>query len=111
VEITNLTLESYKQLIKKSKKPVLVDFWAYWCGPCRFQTEVLNEVSEELEKHFKLCVVDIDREEEIALRHEVKSVPTFLIFVKGEVVKRLEGFHDKSKLLQELEEFMHKKNR
>ena len=104
--IITLTSSSLDETVKSSTTPVLVDFWAEWCGPCKAIAPVLKELSTELVGKLTIAKLDVDAHGDIAQRFNVMSIPTLLIFHNGEVQKRLVGAKGKSQLLQELAEFL-----
>ena len=89
-----------------SDKPVLVDFWATWCGPCRKVAPILEEIAAQYGDKIEIVKLDTDENQDTAARYGVTSIPTLNVYVKGEVVKTIIGAHPKSKLLRELEEFI-----
>ena len=98
----NLTKETFEQDVLQSAQPVVVDFWATWCGPCQMLAPVLTEVAEELPQ-VTFCKVDVDEERELALDAGIESIPTLLIVKNGKVEKRLVGYREKDALLREIE--------
>ena len=100
--MTTLTPETFKEVIK-SETPVLVDFFADWCGPCKMITPVLEELSAEMEGKAKICKINIDENVELAAQYAVTVVPTMLFFKNSEVVGKLVGLHPKDKIKSELE--------
>ncbi|MEO6998499.1 MAG: thioredoxin [Terracoccus sp.] len=89
-----------------SDKPVLVDFWATWCGPCRKVAPILEEIAAQYGDKIEIVKLDTDENQDTAARYGVTSIPTLNVYVKGEVVKTIIGAHPKPKLLRELEEFI-----
>lgn len=86
-----LTKQTYEGEVLKSEVPVLVDFWAPWCGPCRMLGPVIEELAEEYEGKAKICKVNVDEESELAAQNAIVSIPTVLIFNKGKLEERLVG--------------------
>lgn len=103
--LTAVTSEDFDQSVIKADSPVLVDFYADWCGPCKTQTPILDELAQEFDGKVKFAKVDIDVEEnkDLAVKYGVMSVPTLIIFSSGEVKETLVGVTSKSKLQQKLE--------
>ena len=104
--IITLTSNSFDETVKSSTTPILVDFWAEWCGPCKAIAPVLKELSTELAGKVTIAKLDVDAHGDMAQRFNVMSIPTLLIFHNGEVQKRLVGAKGKGQLLQELAEFL-----
>ena len=104
--IITLTSNSFDETVKSSTTPILVDFWAEWCGPCKAIAPMLQELSTELAGKVTIAKLDVDAHGDIAQRFDVKGIPTLLIFNNGEVQKRLVGAKGKGQLLQELAEFL-----
>ena len=91
-----LTSDNFKREVLESEIPVLVDFWASWCGPCRMLGPVIAELAEEYEGKVKVGKVNVDDEEELAMEYNVQSIPTVLLFKGGEVVEQSLGFKPKA---------------
>ena len=103
--IVTLTTATFDETVASSEVPVLVDFWAEWCGPCKMIAPILGEIAAE-QPGIKIAKLNVDENPDIAMRFNVMSIPTLLIFDKGEVQKRLVGAKGKGQLLQELNEFL-----
>lgn len=102
IEVNNDNWES--EVIENSKtKPVVVDFWAPWCGPCRMVSPVLEELSAEMNEQLTFCKINIDDNQETANRFGVMSIPTMIIFKNGEVIDRTIGASTKTKLKEKFE--------
>ena len=103
--INHLTKTEFESKVINSDRVSLVDFFATWCGPCQMLTPVLEKISEE-RNDFDIYKVDIDEEMELAIKYGVEVVPTMIIFKNGNPVGRLEGFHDKSSLIEEVSKYL-----
>jgi thioredoxin 1 len=97
---------TFSQDVLKSEKPVLLDFWAEWCGPCKMIAPILGEIATEQAGKVTIAKLNVDENPDLAMRFNVMSIPTLLVFHKGEVAKRLVGAKGKGALLQELQEFL-----
>ena len=103
---SKVTAATFDSVVLNSDIPVLVDFWAEWCGPCRAIAPILEEISEDFESIIKIVKLNTDEESAIALKYGIKSIPSLFVFVKGEVVKQITGAKPKGALLKELEGFL-----
>ena len=104
--LKNTTDATFADDVLLSEKPVLVDFWATWCGPCRKVAPILEEISAQYGDKIEVVKLDTDANIDTAARYGVVSIPTLNVYVKGQVVKTIVGAHPKPKLLRELEEFI-----
>ena len=94
-------METFAELIQ-SQQPVLVDFFATWCGPCKAMEPVIKDVAKTVEGRVRVVKIDIDKQQRIAQQYNVSAVPTFIIFKNGNVVWRHPGMIDKSSLMNQL---------
>lgn len=94
----NLTSENFEDEVLKSEKPVLVDFWASWCGPCKMIAPIFEELAEEYKDKLKFGKVNVDEQASLAAKFRVTSIPTLILFENGEITKTSVGFCSKSEL-------------
>ncbi len=97
----HVTKENFESEVLKSEVPVLVDFFAQWCGPCKMLMPIVEEVAEEA-KDVKVCKIDIDENQELAIQYRVMSVPTLIVFKNGEVAAKNIGVISKDAILNML---------
>ena len=90
--------DNFQEVVLNSDKPVLVDFWASWCGPCRMVAPILEEIANE-RSDVKVCKINVDEEPELAGRYNVMSIPTLLVVKEGQVVNQAVGARPKSQIL------------
>ncbi|MDE3146692.1 MAG: thioredoxin [Acidobacteriota bacterium] len=101
-KITTLTDATFDEVVGSSDKPILVDFWAEWCGPCKMIAPILEDFATEHSEKFTIGKLDVDVNVATATKYSVMSIPTLLLFKDGQVVARLVGAKPKGALLQEI---------
>ena len=104
--ITTLSDASFDEEIGSATAPVLVDFWAEWCGPCKMIAPILEEIADEQGDAIRIAKLNVDEAGEVARRFEVMSIPTLILFKDGEPVKRVVGAKPKQALLDDISEFL-----
>ena len=104
--ISDLTDATFDEEVGASELPLLVDFWAEWCGPCRMVAPVLEQIAAENAGRIRVAKVDVDDAPGVARRFEIMSIPTLMVFKDGVAKKRLVGAKGKGQLLTELAEFL-----
>ncbi len=103
VEITD---QSFQETVLNSDKPVLVDFWAAWCGPCRMLGPIIEEVAEDFAGKAVVGKVDVDNNQQISVDYGIRNIPTVLIFKNGEVVDKIVGVAPKEVIAEKLNAFL-----
>jgi thioredoxin 1 len=101
--VTEVTDTNFQAEVLEAETPVLVDFWAPWCGPCRMVAPVVEEIAKERGAALKVVKLNVDENQETAIAFEVMSIPTLILFSNGEVAKKVVGAYPKRKLEAELE--------
>ena len=101
MSVMNITSENFEQEIMGSDRPVLLDFWASWCGPCRMLSPLVDEIAEE-RSDVKVCKINVDEEQELASEFGVMSIPTLMVFRNGKTENTSVGVVPKAKILEML---------
>ncbi len=104
--LQNVNQSNFEDLVINSDKPVLVDFWAEWCGPCKALAPVLDEIAGELDGKAQLVKVNVDESGELAQKYGIRGIPTLIFFKDGEVKSTLVGNQPKSEILKNLNELV-----
>ena len=100
IEVTDQT---FNEVVLQSDLPVVVDFWAVWCGPCKMIAPALEQIAAEYEDQIRVAKLDVDHNSETAMKYGVMSIPTLILFKNGEDVERIVGFMPKEKLVAKLQ--------
>jgi thioredoxin len=93
---------SFSELLENSPKPILVDFYATWCGPCQMMSPILEQVSSYLSDRLQVVKIDTDRYPSIASQYDIQALPTLVLFKNGQPVEKIEGVHQANQLIQHL---------
>ena len=101
-----VTAATFNDLVLKSETPVLVDFWAEWCGPCKAVAPILEEISNEYAGKIKIVKLNTDEEGPIAMKYGISSIPTMNLFVGGQIVKSIVGARPKPSIVKELSDYL-----
>jgi len=104
--IATLSEATFDEDVKASAEPVIVDFWAEWCGPGKMIAPILEEIAKEQQGKLRVAKLNVDDNPDIARRYDVMSIPTLIVFADGQARKRLIGAKGKGQLMQELAEFL-----
>ena len=98
--VVKITNDNFEEEVLKSDKPVLLDFWADWCGPCKMMSPVVEELADELEGQVKVGKVNVDEEAALALKYQIMSIPTLVVMKKGVLEGKSIGVQDKDEVLR-----------
>ncbi|MCX7745596.1 MAG: thioredoxin [Clostridia bacterium] len=95
-KVIALTKDNFEQEVLKSDTPVVVDFWAPWCGPCRTVAPIIDELANDFENQAKVAKVNVDEQGELAMKYRVLSIPTIIFFKEGQVADKIVGVRSKA---------------
>ncbi|MFW5789878.1 MAG: thioredoxin [Bacillota bacterium] len=101
-EPIKVTDDTFSEEVKNSDKPVLVDFWASWCGPCKMVAPVIEDIAANYDDQIKVCKLNVDENQQTAAEFEVMSIPTMIVFEDGEIKDKLVGYMPKGRLVKKL---------
>lgn len=96
--VNDVNEDTFETEVLKSEKPVLVDFWATWCGPCKMMSPILTNVAQELHEKIKVVKINVDENDTLSNTYGIRSIPSLLLFKEGEIVGSLIGLSDKKKI-------------
>jgi thioredoxin 1 len=102
-DLLNITDDNFETEVLQSNEPVLIDFWAVWCGPCRMIAPIVEEMAGEYAGKAKIAKLDVDANPNVAMKYGIRSIPTILIFKDGKVVEQIVGAVPKQKLVNALD--------
>lgn len=102
----NITKSNFEKEVISSEIPVVLDFWATWCGPCKMLSPVLDELAAEYSDRARFCKVNVDDELELSARFGIASIPTLIFFKNGEILKKTGGYREKDELEETLKELL-----
>ena len=97
--IKNCNENNFEDEVLKSNLPVIVDFWAEWCGPCKMLTPILEELSDEMKNEINVVKVNLDENQDLAMKYSIRSIPTLLLFKEGNLVDTKVGLLPKSEIV------------
>ena len=98
MSVVNLNEKTFEDEVLKSDKTIVIDFWASWCGPCKMMSPVVDEIAEEMNGTVKVCKINIDEEQNLAVKYNVMSIPTFVVIKAGKEIGRTIGVQDKEEI-------------
>lgn len=102
MSVLKITSENYEEEVIKSEKTVLIDFYADWCGPCKMMSPIIDQIAEEKADSLKVGKVNVDENQDLAMKYGIMSIPTVVVIKNGQVEKTFVGLRDKNEILNEL---------
>ena len=95
MDVLHVTQENFEEEVVKSEVPVIVDFWAPWCGPCKMVAPIIEEIARDYSDKVKVGKINVDEQSSLAVKYGIQSIPTVILFKKGEVVQKIVGYRPK----------------
>lgn len=102
MSVINITKKNFESEVLQSKVPVLLDFWASWCGPCKAVAPVIDEIGKEMASSAKICKINVDEESELASMFKIRSIPTLVVMDNGKLVAQSVGVKSKNSIIKML---------
>ncbi len=102
MEVLKITESNFEEEVLQNQKQTLVDFYADWCGPCQMMAQVIEKIAKEVPENIQIGKVNVDENQELAIKYDVESIPTLILFEDGKEKKRLLGVRDKQEILDEM---------
>lgn len=103
-KVVVLNKDNFEQEVINSDKPVIIDYWASWCGPCRMVAPIMEDLSEEYDGKAKICKVNVDEENDLAMKFRIMSIPTIMLYKNGQMVERVVGARSKEEFKKLLDQ-------
>lgn len=100
--VIKVVKDHFEQEVLKAKQPIILDFWAAWCGPCQVLMPVMEEIAQE-ERQIKICKINVDEEPELARRYKIQTIPTLVYIKEGKIVDRMSGVRSKGEIVEIIE--------
>lgn len=100
MDILKISSENFNVEVMNSDKPVLIDFYADWCGPCKAMSPIVADVAKEISQNVKVLKVNVDEENELSTRYGISTIPTLVLLKNGEVIKNIVGLRDKDEIVE-----------
>ena len=101
-----ITKDTFDSVVSGATKPVLVDFWASWCGPCRALSPIVEEIADEMSDKLDVYKCNVEEEQDLAIKFQVMSIPTLILFKDGKAVHTMVGSAPKGRIVKELQEYL-----
>ena len=98
MSVTELNKDNFEKEVMEANVPVLIDFWASWCGPCRMMSPVIDQIAEEMGEKLKVCKVNVDENHELAEKYEIMTIPAFIVIKNGVETRRTIGVQPKENI-------------